>query len=147
MTVLFEQNEQISLKIFSAQSQRQIKQELGQKIYAALQSASNLPSEDCLNEIKTRLSAIQIECKTIGKSFIFIEERVTCNQYGLKGRNQDRATLFRGPSEDASVAICVTDKGSLLHRNGDRWLIYKDVGDVNPAIAHRAENTVTESIL
>ncbi len=135
MTVLSERNEQNTATIVPVQPSRErVRQELGQKIHAALQAAKNLSREEALTAIKTSLLAIQIECRTIGKSFIFIEERVTCSQYGLKGRIQDSATVFRGPSENASVAICVTDRGSLLHRNGDRWQIYKDVGDVNPVI-------------
>ena len=116
----------------SPQNQRErVKQMLGQKIFAALLSAQSLPPDDCLQEVKSRLSDIQAECLSIGKTFIVVEERVTCSQHGLKGRDRDRATLFRGPSETASVAICVTDKGSLLHRNGDSWRVYKNVGDVN----------------
>ena len=135
MTVLSERNEQISLERLPLQTSRErVKQELGQKIYAALQAAKNLSPEESLKEIKTRLSDIQTECRAIGKPFVFVEERVTCNQHGLKGRSQDSATLFRGPNENASVAICVTDQGSLLHRNGDRWRIYRNVGDVNPTI-------------
>ncbi|KAM3097579.1 hypothetical protein ACKFKG_07900 [Phormidesmis sp. 146-35] len=109
----------------------QVKRIVGQKINAALLSAQTLSPDDCLGEIKTRLLSIQIECQAIGKSFIVVEERVTCSQHQLKGYDRDKATLFRGPSENASVAICVTDKGSLLHRNGDCWRVYKDAGDVN----------------
>ncbi len=129
MTV-FEHTEQLSNIPIENQRSR-VKQVVGQKIYAALLSAQKLPPSDCLQEIKNRLLILQIECQTIGKSFIVVEERVTCSQHGLKGYDRDKATLFRGPSETASVAICVTDKGSLLHRNGDCWRVYKNVGDVN----------------
>jgi hypothetical protein len=134
MTVVFDHNEQ-STNIPPIQNQRErVKQVLGQKIYAALLSAQTLPPDDCLQEIKNRLLAIQTECQTIGKSFIVVEERITCSQHELKGCDRDSATLFRGPSENASVAICVTDKGSLLHRNGDCWRVYKNVGDVNALV-------------
>ncbi|EKQ67987.1 hypothetical protein OsccyDRAFT_4289 [Leptolyngbyaceae cyanobacterium JSC-12] len=107
-----------------------IKQELRQKINAALQVAQCLPPQECLQEIKSRLLAIQADCSLIQKTFIVIEERITCDQYGLGGYRNHMATLFRGPSEDASVAICVTDRGSLLHRNGSPWQVYRNAGDV-----------------
>jgi hypothetical protein len=131
MTVVFEHTEQTTLPIDNRQ---RVKQALGQKIYAALLFAQTLPPDDCVQEIRTRLLAIQIECRAIGKSFIVVEERITCSQHGLKGRDHTKATLFRGPSETASVAICVTDQGSLLHRKGDCWQVYKNVGDVNIVI-------------
>jgi hypothetical protein len=110
----------------------QIKQELRQRIQSALQFAKTLAPDSCLNEIKTRLQAIQSYCETVQKTFIVVEQQITCEQYDLGGTCQDTAILFRGPSEDASVAICVTGKGSLLHRNGCTWQIYKNAGDVNP---------------
>ena len=111
----------------------QIKRELQQRIYAALQNAKELPPDQCLHEIRNRLFAIQHYCKIAGKTFIAIEETITCDQYELGGNHQDTATLFRGPSLDASVAICVTEQGSLLHRNSSFWKIYKNAGDVNLA--------------
>jgi len=110
----------------------QVKQEIGQKIYTALQSAKDLPLDQCLGEITARLLAIQKYCEFLGKTFIVIEEHTTCNNYELGGCVQDQAILFRGPSEDASVAICVTDKGSLLHRNSSSWQVYRNAGDVCP---------------
>jgi hypothetical protein len=61
-----------------------------------------------------------------------IEEKITCDQYELGGRRQDSAILFRGPNKEATVAICVTAKGSLLHRNDYPWTIYRNAGDVDP---------------
>lgn len=117
----------------SDQSQReQIKQEIRQRIQETLQSVRDLPSNDYLNEIRNKLSAVQLYCQSVGKTFIFVEECITCDQYDLGGYYSDKATLFRGPSAAASVAICVTNKGSLLHRNDCPWKIYTHVGDVNP---------------
>lgn len=132
MTVIFEQK-QISAKAYPvAQQQReQIKQELRQKIHLALQVAKDLSPDNCRQEIKDRLLAIQNDCEAIAKSFIVVEEKITCDQYGLGGCNDDAAILFRGPSITASVAICVTSKGSLLHRNGCFWKIYRDAGDIH----------------
>jgi hypothetical protein len=115
-----------------AHSSLRIKQQLGQQIYAALQIAKDLSPEECLKEIKERLLEIQTNCEAIHKVFIVVEEEITCSDYDLGGDRQNLATLFRGPSKDASVAICVTQQGSLLHRNGDSWNIYRNVGDVNP---------------
>ena len=63
------------------------------------------------------------------------------DEYELGGSHQQKATLFRGPSEDASVAICVTSQGSLLHRNGSLWQIYYNAGDINPTKAKAIEQT------
>ena len=109
-----------------------IKQQLRYRLQAALHSAKRLPPIKCRNEIRKQLTDIQMYCKTHDKTFIFVEQRITCNQYGLGGDRQEKATLFRGPNEDASVAICVTDKGSLLHRNSHPWKIYRDAEDTNP---------------
>ena len=117
----------------------QIKQELRRRLQEGLYLAKHLPPTHCRNEIREQLTTMQIYCKTVEKTFIFVEERITCNQYGLGGNHADMATLFRGPNEDASVAICVTDKGSLLHRNGCPWKIYKDAGDVHPEQCLMAE--------
>ncbi|NJO43344.1 MAG: hypothetical protein HC769_25750 [Cyanobacteria bacterium CRU_2_1] len=133
MTVLLKQTEQSSEDARLLHNQReQVKQELRRRIQEILQCAKDLPHEECLNEIKTGLLAIQIYCESIEKTFIFIEEKITCGQYDLGGCHQDTATLFRGPNITASVAICVTQRGSLLHRNGSPWTIYRDEGDVNP---------------
>lgn len=108
----------------------QIKQKIRQSIYEALQIAKELLPDACLSEIRDRLLCIQNYCKSVEKTFIFVEEAITCDQYGLGGNCQDVAILFRGPSEDASVAICVTHKGSLLHRNDSPWMVYRDMGDI-----------------
>jgi hypothetical protein len=131
MTIIYESSQQSS-DFSSAQTQRQqVKQVLRQKINAALLSAQQLPPDACLQEISSKLSDIQLDCQQIQKTFIVVQEKITCNQHGLGGSDRDSATLFRGPSENASVAICVTQKGSLLHRNGDRWHLYKNAGDVH----------------
>ena len=110
----------------------EIKQELRGRLQAALHSAKHLSPIKCQHEIRKQLTAIQTYCKANEKTFIFVEQRITCNQYGLGGDRQERATLFRGPNDDASVAICVTDKGSLLHRNSCPWKVYKNAGDIDP---------------
>jgi hypothetical protein len=107
-------------------------QRLQQKIQTTLQMAQGLPPEACLRTIKTRLLAIQADCRAIAKTFIFVEASITCDQYNLGGCAHDQATLFRGPNEDASVAICVTAQGSLLHRDGGAWQVYYNAGDVHP---------------
>jgi len=59
----------------SDQSQRkQIKQEIRQRIHEVLQTAKDLPSSDCLNEIRDRLLTVQLYCQSVGKTFIFVEE-------------------------------------------------------------------------
>ena len=108
-----------------------IKQELRSRLQEALHAAKDLPPMQCRNEIRKRLTAIQRYCRANGKTFIFIEQRITCDEFDLMGDRKEKATLFRGPSEDASVAICITDKGSLLHRNDFPWRIYRDKGDIN----------------
>ncbi|WP_059001640.1 hypothetical protein [Leptolyngbya sp. NIES-2104] len=105
-------------------------QTLSQKIHAALEFAKTLPTQDCVAEIRISLAAIQAYCETIEKIFIVVEERITCNQHDLSGSSQDQATLFRGPCKDASVAICITDRGSLLYRNSNEWQIYRNAGDL-----------------
>lgn len=133
-TIQPNQNSAPKPRSLAAQKRReQIKQMLRQQIGAALHSAQNLPPTERLLDIKTQLAAIQADCRAIEHTFIVVEVHITCNQYGLNGRTQDMATLFRGPSEDASVAICVTARGSLLHRNGGAWVVYYNAGDVNPA--------------
>ncbi|KYC39853.1 hypothetical protein WA1_28195 [Scytonema hofmannii PCC 7110] len=116
------------------QEQReQIKQEMRRRIQQALECAKDLSVENCQDEIRSRLFAIQKYCKSVGKTFIVFEERITCDQFGLGGSHEDPAILFRGPNENASVAICVTDRGSLLYRNDSPWQIYRNFGDVNYA--------------
>jgi hypothetical protein len=117
----------------SDQSQReQIKQEIRKRIQEILHAVRDLPPDDYLNGIRSKLLAVQLYCQSVGKTFIFVEECITCDQYDLGGYYGDQAALFRGPSEAASVAICVTNKGSLLHRNDCPWKIYTHMGDVNP---------------
>ncbi|MBW4661166.1 MAG: hypothetical protein KME15_21020 [Drouetiella hepatica Uher 2000/2452] len=131
MTLLKQKNLQTEETL---ENQReQIKRELRQKINETLQNAKNLSPSKCLDEIRSRLFAIQQYCKVHGKTFIAIEETITCDQYGLGGNRADAATLFRGPNVDASVAICVSKQGSLLHRDGSSWQIYKNAGDVDPS--------------
>ncbi len=113
--------------------QGQIKQILRESIHEALRTAQGLEPDACLIEIREQLCAIQTYAKLAGKTFIFVEEAITCDRYELGGRWEDAATLFRGPSENASVAICVTQNGSLLYRNGCAWSVYKDAGDIDPA--------------
>lgn len=115
----------------STQRQR-IKLELRRMILQALHAAQDLSSEDCLSEIRARLLAIQSYCESLDKTFIMVEEGITCDRYDLGGSDQHPAVLFRGPSEDASVAICVTRRGSLLYRNDSPWTIYRNQGDVRP---------------
>lgn len=103
---------------------------LSERIHAALQFAKNLPPEECLAAIKISLAAIQAYCRTIEKPFVVIEERITCDQHDLGGNSHHQATLFRGPCKDASVAICVTDRGSLLYRSSNEWQIYRNAGDI-----------------
>ena len=133
MTLLKQKNLQSEEKTQAENQREQVKQELRQKIHAALQSAKELPPDQCLREVRNRLFAIQRYCAVFGKTFIAIEEMITCDQYELGGNHRDSAILFRGPSVDASVAICVTHQGSVLHRNSGFWKIYKDAGDVNLA--------------
>jgi hypothetical protein len=113
-------------------SREQIKQELRRRIDEALQAAKDLKPDECISLIRERLKAIQRYCETVDKVFIMIEENITCDRYDLGGSSENTATLFRGPREDASVAICITHKGSLLHRNSSPWRTYKQAGDVNP---------------
>jgi hypothetical protein len=108
----------------------EIHKAIGQRINKLLQSAKNLPPQDCLSEIRNTLAEIQKDCLSANKSFIFVEKQITCANYQLGGSAKDQAILFRGPREDASVAICVTAKGSLLHRNGGAWTVYRDAGDI-----------------
>lgn len=109
-----------------------IKQELRRRIYETIEVAAELAAGDREDEIRFRLFAIQNYCKTVEKTFIVVEQSITCDQFNLGGSFAETATLFRGPNEDASVAICVTRKGSILHRNGGSWEVYKNEGDVDP---------------
>ena len=133
MSKLLEQTKPVSASkgaTFNLDQRSHLKHELRQRIATALQVAQALTAPECLQEIKTRLLAIQAYCQTMNKPFIFVEERITCDQYDLGCNKPHAATLFRGPSEDASVAICVTDQGSLLYRNSSLWQVYKNGGDI-----------------
>ena len=107
-----------------------IKQEIRNRIQNVLETAKYLPPEACTQLVRDQLFEIQSYCQQVGKNFIFVEEEIICNQYDLNGACDDVATLFRGPDERASVAICVTQKGSLLHRNDCEWKVYRDAGDI-----------------
>ncbi|MEB3292972.1 MAG: hypothetical protein VKJ24_07415 [Synechococcales bacterium] len=107
-----------------------IKHTLRQRIQDALQCAQELPPDRILPAIRQRLQAIQAYCQSVGKTFVVVEETITCGHHDLGGDPADAATLFRGPDERASVAICVTYKGSVLHRNDSPWRVYRDAGDI-----------------
>ncbi|MEM8805978.1 MAG: hypothetical protein AAGF01_08120 [Cyanobacteria bacterium P01_G01_bin.38] len=109
-----------------------VKQKLRRLLQEMLITVTQLPAVKRREKIRERLEAIQDYCASVEKTFIVFELRITCDQYDLGGSKQHTATLFRGPNEDASVAICITDRGSLLHRNDSAWQIYCDAGDVNP---------------
>jgi len=54
-----------------AQSQReQIKQEIRQRIQDTLQAVRDLPSNDCLNETRNKLSAVELYCQSVGKTLV-----------------------------------------------------------------------------
>ena len=112
------------------QSREQIKQEIRNRIQLMLDSAKGLQSKLCLQQIRNQLTDIQHHCQSVGKTFIFVEEAIACHQFDLGGSHHDDAVLFRGPDERASVAVCVTQKGSLLHRNDSNWIVYRNAGDV-----------------
>ena len=109
-----------------------VKQTLRRLLKETLTTAQTLPVAKRRQAVHRGLHAIQDYCASVGKTFIVCELKITCAQYELGGCWQQSATLFRGPNEDASVAICVTEQGSLLHRNGSPWKIYCDAGDINP---------------
>lgn len=114
------------------ETREQVKAAVRQKIEVMLHAAKDLPPDECLREVRKRLLEAQKYCQSVKKNFIFVEKSVTCDQYGLGGNGADYAILFRGPSEDASVAICLTDKGSLLHRNDSPWRVYRHMDDIDP---------------
>lgn len=130
----FEQglNEATNSDSVPQERREQIKQELRQKIHETLQAAKNALPGESVNQVRTHLNAIQTYCQLVSKGFVVVEEEITCNQHDLGGSTEDTATLFRGPNEDASVAICVTRKGSLLYRNSCPWTIYRNAGDIKP---------------
>lgn len=109
-----------------------IKQELRQRISETLAVAQFLSPTEACNEVRDRLQLMQAYCQSVGKTFIFVEQRIYCHQFDLGGSSKVMATLFRGPSEDASVAICITDAGSLLYRSSSAWVLYRNEGDLVP---------------
>jgi len=113
-------------------SKREIKQDLRRLLQRTLLVAQEKPPIARRRFIRESLDYIKTYCEKAGKTFIFCEHAIACNQYDIGGSQHDRATLFRGPNEDASVAICVTEKGTLLHRNDSGWRVYCDAGDVAP---------------
>lgn len=117
---------------YQVRCREQAKQEIRRIIQDALHNAKALSPSDCLHMIRDGLLEAQDFSKSVGKNFIFVEKSITCDQYELGGNCCEQAILFRGPNEDASVAICVTRKGSLLHRNDSPWRVYKNMGDVSP---------------
>ncbi|MEM6521807.1 MAG: hypothetical protein AAF892_13385 [Cyanobacteria bacterium P01_D01_bin.71] len=109
-----------------------IKQELRRRISETLAITRFLPPVAARDEIRQQLAQIQRYCASVDKAFIFVEQRISCQQFDLGGQDDAAATLFRGPNEDASVAICITDQGSLLHRSDSPWRVYRDNGDIAP---------------
>lgn len=109
-----------------------IKQTLRWLLQETLNETLEKPIAERQQFVRERLNYIQALCKSINKTFIVCEIGVTCDQYELGGSSQHTATLFRGPSEEASVAICITERGSVLHRNDSSWKVYDDAGDVSP---------------
>ncbi|MEO0408370.1 MAG: hypothetical protein AAF289_13565 [Cyanobacteria bacterium P01_A01_bin.135] len=113
-------------------SKEEIKQEIRQRIRAALNIAKTLSPEHCAQTIRVELDSLKRYCESVNKTFIVVEEAIACHQYGLGGSAQETATLFRGPDERATVAICVTQRGSILHRNDSGWMVYRHMGDLGP---------------
>lgn len=109
-----------------------VKQTIRRLLKETLIIAQKLPVARRRQYIQQSLENIQDYCATFGKTFIVRENTINCDQYELGGSEYHFATLFRGPNEDASVAICITEQGSLLHRNDSPWTVYCNAGDVNP---------------
>ena len=111
---------------------KHVKQTIRRLLQETLAIAQKLPVAKRRHYIQQSLENIQDYCATFEKSFIVREIMISCDQYELGGCEHHYATLFRGPNEDASVAICITEQGSLLHRNESPWIVYCNAGDVNP---------------
>jgi hypothetical protein len=124
----------------------QIKQALRRLLQETLTIAQEKPIAERQQLVRKRLCDIQMYCKNVNKTFIVCELKITCDQYGLGGTHHHYATLFRGPNEDASVAICVTEQGSLLHRNDSPWKVYCNAGDVNPTVNPTVNSTVNSTV-
>ena len=118
-----------------------VKQELRRLIKETLLITYQKPVVERRRTVRQQLVKIQTYCKDQEKTFIFRELTIRCEQYGVGCNSQDMATLFRGPSEKASVAICVTQKGSILHRNDGCWRVWDNAGDVAPQVS--AEDRTT----
>lgn len=102
---------------------KEIKQEIRKRLQKTLLSAQLRKRSHRQQFIRESLNDIQLYCQRLEKVFIVCEQSITCDQFDLGGGSHDRAMLFRGPSDAASVAICLTEKGSLLHRNDSDWQI------------------------
>ena len=110
-----------------------IKQELRLLLRETLTMVQKEPVANRQQFVRKKLEYIQGHCQRANKKFIVCELGITCDQYGLGGSEHHCAVLFRGPSEDASVAICVTDRGSVLYRSGSPWQLIYSARDVRPA--------------
>ncbi|MEM9483254.1 MAG: hypothetical protein AAGA83_06130 [Cyanobacteria bacterium P01_F01_bin.116] len=109
-----------------------VKQTIRRLLQETLTIAQKLPVARRQTYIRQSLENIQDYCATFEKTFIVREITISCDQYEIGGSQHHFATLFRGPSKDASVAICITEQGSLLHRNDSPWKVYCNAGDVHP---------------
>lgn len=123
----------------------EIKQELRRLLTETMIIAQGQSVVDRQQFVRRRLRDIQGYCKIFNKAFIVHELEITCDQFDLGGSNRHRATLFRGPNEDASVAICVTDEGSLLHRNGSPWKVFCNAGDISPIVNSTKEKALVNT--
>ncbi len=124
-------------------SQKDINHKLRQLLQETLMLARETPAAKRDRFVRNSLKYIQIYCQRVSQPFAFHELEIACNQYGLGGSLHHSATLFHGPNEEVSVAICVTKKGSLLHRNDGPWQVYYSAGDVSPAQG-KINETVSE---
>ena len=115
-----------------------IKQEQKRRIHAVLQQAIELPLPTCRDHIRAELLALKAFCERWGKLFVVIEEQISCAQHDLGGKDEQIATLFRGPDQKASVAICITDQGSRAYRNVALWCVHRNKGDIGSAIGGSA---------
>jgi hypothetical protein len=130
------------LTIVGGEEMEQVKQELRRLLQETLAIVQQQPVAERRQFLSKSLCDIQAYCENANKTFIVCELKIACDQYGLGGSKHHHATLFRGPNEDASVAICVTEQGSLLHRNDSPWTIYCNAGDVNPTTTNSVATPV-----
>ena len=124
-------NSRLALLAAPSPSKEQIKREVRQRIQAALNTARSLSPEHCVQTIRAELNSLKQYCQSVNKTFIVVEEAIACDQYDLGGSPHNTAILFRGPDARATVAICVTQRGSLLHRNDSDWVTYRAMGDLS----------------